>query len=724
MKVSNFKANLVFAFVVVSNIIYLIWRALFTIPYGDALWVIIASWILLLSEAVSFYTALVLFITRHKKVNVTLPSTVRAEYPHVDVLIATHNESVDLLRKTINGCKHLEYPDRSKVKIYLCDDNNREEVKNLAQVMGIHYLGVYRNKHAKSGNYNNALSKTSAPLIATFDADMIPHSDFLLKTVPYFISDEYDYNSILFSKEDKRKFNNIGFIQTPQNFYNPDLFHYNLHVETHIPNEQDFFTKEVNVANNSYNAAVYTGSNTLLSRQAILDAGGFPVNTITEDFQLGVQIQAEGYMCLATTEVLASGLTPTDIKSVIKQRVRWARGVIQSFYNLKILSNKKLSIYQKLIFTSNYFYWWSFFRRIVFILSPILFALFDVKIVDNNLLSLLIFWVPSYVSLNYYMGTYSGVIRTQRWGEVYETILAPFMILPVLFESIGIRENSFKVTSKMKNQGSSILMRLPHIILLILIILSFIRFNYGKYGVELIYGSIINFWLMHHAINLTLSVLFFNTRPIFRESERFIKDFDASLRISEFFSVSAKGYDLSEGGLSVTLNYLQWFPKDIPLTVFVHEKSTNIELKAKWLRTRRLSNGDYVYSFLVLEIDDFNKMEYLQLIYDQRNKKLAEVRDVWMSELDALVLGVRGILNIQDEKKNNTITSEVIDDAKLNFTDGRYLYIASSIVDKQTVLESIDKDAKVFIKDIEYSVFEREYQLEQISSETEVRSCL
>ena len=80
----------------------------------------------------------------------------------------------------------MEYPDKSKVHIYICDDTNRIEMKELADKMGIGYIGLAENKHAKAGNLNNALSKTTSPLIATFDADMIPRNDFLMKTVPYF----------------------------------------------------------------------------------------------------------------------------------------------------------------------------------------------------------------------------------------------------------------------------------------------------------------------------------------------------------------------------------------------------------------------------------------------------------------------------------------------------------------------------------------------------------
>ena len=86
--------------------------------------------------------------------------------------------------------------------IYVCDDGDREEIRRMSEHLGVGYLGLAGNRHAKSGNYNNALSLTSSPLIATFDADMIPRREFLIRTVPYFLI------------PDKK----IGLVQTPQSF--------------------------------------------------------------------------------------------------------------------------------------------------------------------------------------------------------------------------------------------------------------------------------------------------------------------------------------------------------------------------------------------------------------------------------------------------------------------------------------------------------------------------
>ena len=111
-----------------------------------------------------------------------------------------------------------------------------------------------------------------------------------------------------------------------------------------------------------------------ISANQLEEAGGFPTDTITEDFELGVRMNVAGYMNYSTPKPMASGLTPTDLRSVIKQRIRWGRGVIKSSYNTNIFFNPKLSFGQKMIYVNGYFYWSSFLRRLVYIIAPVLYT--------------------------------------------------------------------------------------------------------------------------------------------------------------------------------------------------------------------------------------------------------------------------------------------------------------------------------------------------------------
>lgn len=626
------KRNILYTAAFIFSMIYLIWRVLYTLPLSQSLFAFIFGLLLWGSEVISVFTAFILIWSKTKEKELIKPQLEGIEYPHVDIVIATHNEDIDILYKTVNACVHMEYPNLEKVHIYLSDDTNRNEVKELAEQFDIHYIGLENNKHAKSGNLNNALQHTSSPLIATFDADMIPYSRFLIETVPYFLE---NFEKVKKNKKTKK----LGFIQTPQSFYNADIFQYYLFSEKTITNEQDFFSREINVLNNAHDSAIYTGSNTLILRKAIIDAGGFPTNTITEDFQLGATINSCGYRSISTVESMASGLTPMDFQSVLKQRIRWARGVIRSVYNLRILTNKNFPFSQKLIFLNSYLYWGAFFRRILYVFAPILFTVFNIQVVDANFWLLMVFWLPGYALLQLAMEDVSSEIRPQRLGEIQETIFAPYLVIPVFLETIGISDKKFKVTQKnIQNSKYELLYILPHLIMLTLSIIGLVKFNYGKFGSELLYGSVITFWLLHHTINLSYAILFSLGRPIYRKHERFFAE--------EAITVTTQGQshhlftkNISEEGLSFFSKDPLYFPPNESISFEFESQKYPVKLKGKIIRVTSYDEG-WLYGVKIDEPNEMNKRSYFQLIYDRSNKYLTQTHDSWMTPLDGLLKNI------------------------------------------------------------------------------------
>ena len=183
---------------------------------------------------------------------------------------------------------------------------------------------------------------------------MIVISDFLLKTIPFFVDVELREKE---RPEAERL--HLGLLQTPQCFYDPDVFQHALYSERRAPNEQDFFYRTIEPAKTTTNSVIYGGSNTILSRRALEDIGGFYTGSITEDFATGLLIESAGYISLALPEPLASGQTPHTFREHVKQRTRWARGVIVTAKKLKIWRRKNLTLAQKISYWSSMFYWYS-----------------------------------------------------------------------------------------------------------------------------------------------------------------------------------------------------------------------------------------------------------------------------------------------------------------------------------------------------------------------------
>ncbi|MCC7667769.1 glycosyltransferase [Liquorilactobacillus satsumensis] len=635
------KKRALYILAIIISALYLLWRIIFTVPLHTDIGTLMFALILVTCEIISNITAYILILFRimhYKKEDTTCVSSynLKDAYPSVDVLIVTHNEELELLRKTINAATFLEYPDKSKVNIVVCDDRDRSEVYQLANEYHVQYIGMRNNRNAKSGNINHALNHLKSPLFAIFDADMIPFSSFLESTVPIFLQN--------FERQ-KSKVKNVkplGFVQTPQSFYNADIFQFNLFSEKIVVNEQDFFSRDVNLLNGYNKLALFTGSGALFLREAVDKVGGFPTDTLTEDFELGAKINIAGYESLATSKPQSSGITPINIRSVINQRKRWARGVIQSCRNMHIFVNPHISFLNRVILMNSYFYWWSFFRRLIYIAAPVLYAIFKVQIVNANFWILMLIWAPGYFLLHFVLGDGSSNIRNERWGEVQETFFAPYLTLPVILQSFGIKQKKFVVTSKKNNRSFfDKLYIVPYLILWSIVLFAIIKFNYGKWGSEIILGSVITFWLLMHFINLSFCLFTALARPIYRKNERFIRKVTGKISIkglNEKYGIET--CDVSEKGISFKITDSRVKLKtNTDFEGIIYYNMSSIHFSGKIIREIK-NNELEIYAAKIYISGKDEKNHYLQLIYNGENRYLPREQDMWVTPLDELGLNL------------------------------------------------------------------------------------
>lgn len=608
----NRKRRLWFILNFIFTSVYLIWRLFFTLPFEYGVVSTVAGVSLFIVEFFGMLEALVHYFNMQNVQSEPLPQVPEELFPHVDIFIATYNEPYDILLKTVNGCVHMDYPDRSKLHIYLCDDGSRAEMRSLAERMGIGYIDREKHEHAKAGNLNNALSQTDSPLIVTFDADMIPRREFLLHTIPYFVAQDIEN-----AKKAEKDRVYLGFVQTPQAFYNPDLFQFNLYSENRIPNEQDYFYRDIQVSRNRSNSVIYGGSNTVLSRRALDDIGGFYTGTITEDYATGMLMQKKKYRCLATNEVLASGLSPTDLKSLVDQRIRWARGVIASNRKMHVFLTPQLTFIQKVNYWASEIYWYAPIKRLIYFICPILYATFGYIVFKCSLWQVLLFWLPMYISGNISLRMLSQNIRTTKWTGIYETVLFPFMLAPVLLETFGISMKRFKVTKKgaVENERRRDLpFLIPFALLVILSAIGILNCFRLIFESNSLGPIVVLFWLIVNLYTLAMSMFFVIGRSFVRSAERTLVNIDCEIR-SESSTCRGRTVDISETGIAALCDSLIDLDKEDIAVIHLIDERYQATVKG---RVVYVSSRDRAWKYAFQITDYMNSYEeYLQLIYDR-----------------------------------------------------------------------------------------------------------
>lgn len=534
---------------IVINIVYLVWRTVFTLPFNLGAVSICVGILLLFAEWMGFWQFLVfrlLFWTPYQ--DRQWPNESFDVEPTVDVFISTYNESIKILKKTISGCQNLDYP-KDRLNIYLCDDGRRSEIRLLCEELGVHYLTREDNKNAKAGNINNALKYTQGEFIMLLDADMVPKSFFLKKTIGYFVNKK------------------MGFVQTPQMFYNPDPFQFNLKLYKKIPNEQDFFMRDIQGGRDNYNAVLHVGTNAVFRRKAIEDIGGIPTGTITEDMATGMLIQAKGYESRFVKEVLCTGLSVESFSDLVKQRERWCRGNIQVTKKWNPLTLKGLSPMQRVIYVDGLIYWFFGVQKMIYLICPLVYLIFGKVILNASLIDLLIFWFPSYLASIFAYKTLVPKSRSVNWSHVYEAATAPFLSLAALVEAIFSRPIPFRVTPKgIKSERTVISLHyaLPHIVLLVSTLigwtLALLRLDTSS--ALSINATVINLsWSVYNAYAITASILVCIERPRKRNFERLATQENITLSIDG--GASCRIVDISESGAKVECDNMDTPPEEL-----------------------------------------------------------------------------------------------------------------------------------------------------------------
>ncbi|MBI9050800.1 MAG: glycosyltransferase [Anaerolineaceae bacterium] len=520
-------------FAILLQFIYIGWRIAFTIPGHLILGFFFGS-LLFLAEFMGLIqstTHRLMFLKEFVPLEKSLADL--DELPTVDILIATYNEPVSILRNTVAAATGQNYP-KDKFQVFLCDDGSREEVQQLAKEYGAVWSTRGEHVHAKAGNINNCLREFAhGELFLVLDADMITKSNFLERTVGYF-SDP-----------------NMALVQAPQVFYNPDPFQNNLLLYDDIPNEQDFFMREVLNHRAMFNAVLNVGTNALFRRSAIDDIGLIPVGSITEDMATSMLLQGKGYQTTFVNETLAMGLSPNSFSDYIIQRDRWCRGNIQVLKKWNPWKLPGLSFMQRLIYFDGVLYWFFGLQKIMYTIGPILFLLFGVPIYYSDVFTMLLFFAPMYFSSSAIFTLFNHKSRTYTWAHIYETALAPYLAISAISELFFSKGTIFKVTPKDMNASKTrfaFKVAFPQLVLAFLCLLA-LGFGIHKLLTDVNYMIpvyLVNlFWLLYNLLGIITAILVSFENPRHRAVERFEITDQLKLQLSNGKTLPVQVLDIS-----------------------------------------------------------------------------------------------------------------------------------------------------------------------------------
>jgi cellulose synthase (UDP-forming) len=352
------------------------------------------------------------------------------EWPEVDLLIPTYNEPLSVVRYTALAAMNIDWP-ADKLNVYILDDGKREEFRQFAEEAGVGYMTRDDNAHAKAGNINRALARLEAPYVAIFDCDHVPTRSFLQLTMGWFGRDK-----------------KLGMLQTPHHFYSPDPFERNLNQFRVIPNEGELFYGVVQDGNDFWNATFFCGSCAVMRREALMEVGGIAVETVTEDAHTSLRLQMRGWNTAYINIPQAAGLATERLSGHVKQRIRWARGMIQILRTDNPLFAPGLDPAQRLCYFNAMTHFLYALPRLIFLTAPLIYLILGHTNVPGYWAAILAYAFPHLVLSSITNSRIQGQHRHSFWNEIYETVLAPYIFIPTMLALVNPKLGSFNVTAK------------------------------------------------------------------------------------------------------------------------------------------------------------------------------------------------------------------------------------------------------------------------------------
>ena len=541
---------------------YLYWRGTQTLPFNYGIIASIAGCLLFLVECFYFLNStLGYFISIKPKVRHAIPlPDDSALLPHIDVYIPTYDESPDLVGPTLIAATQMRYP-QEKLHVYLLDDggtpqklNNpdknkaaaaqerSEKLKSIAHQFGATYLTRELNQHAKAGNLNNALQHTSGELLVILDCDHVPTEDFIEQTAGFFLVDP-----------------KLFLLQTPHNFVNADPVERNLSTYETSPGENELFYGVMQPGMDAWGSTFFCGSAAVLRRSVIDEIGGISGETITEDAETTLNALALGYTTAYFNKPLVSGLQPETFSGFLAQRVRWSQGMLQIFLLKKPWALRGLTLAQRILFTNFSLFWGFSVSRMLLLLTPPLYLVFSIKLLDAPAGDVLIYGIPSLLGAMIIAQYLFGRVRWPFVSQIYEVIQSVYVTHGVFQVLLNPRSPSFQVTPKgevLQEDFISAFAKPFYIILFInvaSISTGFYRLVTEPESHSALY--LVGFWAIFDLFLLLCALGITFERRQRRSEPRSLHNEPVILHIGHEVALTGATVDASASGVKITVNY-------------------------------------------------------------------------------------------------------------------------------------------------------------------------
>ena len=182
-------------------------------------------------------------------------------------------------------------------------------------------LGLFRKVFRRIQNYqgngtrgkpaalNIALTHATGEIVGVFDADSVPEKDALKKVAAYFVDEK------------------ISAVQGRTTSLNEKK---NLLTRVASMEERAWYQALISGREKLKLFVPLNGSCQFIRRNLLKELGGWDENSLTEDVELALRLVEKSHQIKYAEDVCCGQETPNGLRDLVKQRVRWYRGYMET----------------------------------------------------------------------------------------------------------------------------------------------------------------------------------------------------------------------------------------------------------------------------------------------------------------------------------------------------------------------------------------------------------
>lgn len=359
----------------------------------------------------SYY--LLIFIKRKK------PKPIH-KFSSVTIIIPAHNEE-RYIAQAIDSVIKADFG--GKKQIVVVDDGSIDSTYNVASRYKSKGVEVIRTKHSgKSASINAVLKITKNDLIAIVDGDSCINKDALK----------------IMTRELERK--DVAAVTGVIKVRNRKKF---ICMWVHI---EQLYNSLMRLLLSKIDANIVTpGPLSMYRRKEVMELGGFSTKGFSEDIDITIRLIRKGYKIGFAEKAVAETNMPYDIKGFLRQRTRFARGILNIFKKHTQLNKTIIDIYTLPLFLFSYIQAIIIGSFTIYQIVSGYFTYFASKSVYFNLTVLKFFfeWFSIVGFVKWFFGIFSG--QTPLTFVTIVGIVSTLLTYPLFFLAIIKFDKKFDI---------------------------------------------------------------------------------------------------------------------------------------------------------------------------------------------------------------------------------------------------------------------------------------